>query len=142
MVKGASGELTVKLIPHTDEGKAVDVDGVNTLLWAIGRDANMVNLGIELTKVEMERGFIKVDEYQNTSIPNMYALGDIAGKKLLTPGMAAILSLSLSHTHTHTYTHTHTFSLSHFFECYILQLPLLLVVSWLTVSLAMSPTPS
>ena len=86
MVKTANGELTVKLIPHTEEGKAVDVSGVNTLLWAIGRDANMVNLGIEVTKMETERGFIKVDEYQNTSVPNFYALGDIAGKKLLTPG--------------------------------------------------------
>ena len=31
-------------------------------------------------------GFIKVDQYQNTSVPNVYALGDVAGKKLLTPG--------------------------------------------------------
>lgn len=84
VVKTGNG-LTVKLVPHTDEGKAVEIEGVNTLLWAIGRNANMVNLGIEATKVELERGFIKVDEYQNTSIPNMYALGDIAGKKLLTP---------------------------------------------------------
>ena len=96
MVKGATGELTVKLIPHTDEGKPLDVTGVSTLLWAIGRDANMVNLGIDITKVELEKGFIKVDEYQNTSIPDMYALGDIAGKKLLTPGIA----LSLSSTST------------------------------------------
>ena len=76
----------MKLVPHTDQGKAVEVEGVSTLLWAIGRNANMVNLGIEATKVELERGFIKVDEYQNTSVPNIYALGDIAGKKLLTPG--------------------------------------------------------
>ena len=85
VLKTGSG-LNVKLVPHTDEGKAVEIEGVNTLLWAIGRNANMVNLGIEATKVELERGFIKVDEYQNTSVPNMYALGDIAGKKLLTPG--------------------------------------------------------
>ena len=85
MVKTDSG-LTVKLIPHTDQGKAVDIEGVSTLLWAIGRDANTVNLGIESTNVDLDRGFIKVDEYQNTSIPNLYALGDIAGKKLLTPG--------------------------------------------------------
>ena len=76
----------MKLVPHTDQGKAVEVEGVSTLLWAIGRNANMVNLGIEATKVELEKGFIKVDEYQNTSVPNIYALGDIAGKKLLTPG--------------------------------------------------------
>ena len=27
-----------------------------------------------------------MDKYQNTSVTNMYALGDVAGKKLLTPG--------------------------------------------------------
>ena len=96
MVKGASGDLTVKLIPHTDEGKPLDIAGVSTLLWAIGRDANMVNLGIDVTNVELEKGFIKVDEYQNTSVPNLYALGDIAGKKLLTPGLILVFLLSLS----------------------------------------------
>ena len=34
----------------------------------------------------MERGHIKVDEFQNTSVPNIYALGDVCGKALLTPG--------------------------------------------------------
>ena len=85
VVKTENG-LTVKLVAHTDLGKAVDIEGVSTLLWAIGRNANMDNLGIETTKVELDRGFIKVDEYQNTSVQNLYALGDIAGKKLLTPG--------------------------------------------------------
>ena len=85
MVKTGS-DLTVKLVPHTDEGKAMDIGGVSTLLWAIGRNANMVNLGIDVTGVELEKGFIKADEYQNTSVSNIYALGDIAGKKLLTPG--------------------------------------------------------
>lgn len=27
-----------------------------------------------------------MDGYQNTNVPNIYALGDVAGKKLLTPG--------------------------------------------------------
>ena len=33
-----------------------------------------------------KKGFISVDAYQNTSVANVYALGDVAGKKLLTPG--------------------------------------------------------
>ena len=99
VVKGTNGDLTVKLVPHTEEGKPLDIDGVSTLLWAVGRDANMVKLGIDVTNVELEKGFIKVDEYQNTSVTNMYALGDIAGKKLLTPGIAlSSLSLSLLET--------------------------------------------
>ena len=50
----------------------------------MGRDANIVDLGIDQTGVKLDwRGFIEVDEYQNTSVTNMYALGDVAGKKLL-----------------------------------------------------------
>ena len=53
----------------------------------MGHDANIVDLGIDQTGVKLDwRGFIEVDEYQNTSVTNMYALGDVAGKKLLTPG--------------------------------------------------------
>ena len=32
-----------------------------------------------------DRGFIKVDDYQNTSAKGVYALGDVAGKAFLTP---------------------------------------------------------
>ena len=78
------------------------------------------SLGVELDK----KGFVSVDAYQNTSVPNVYALGDVAGKKLLTPGMlpshthtlkqafSLSLSLSLTHTHTHTHTFTHTVAIA------------------------------
>lgn len=32
------------------------------------------------------QGHIKVDEFQNTNVPKVYALGDVCGKALLTPG--------------------------------------------------------
>ncbi len=77
----------MSLVPNTEEGKAQDISGVDCLLWAIGRDANAVNLGLDTTGVELDKkGFIKVDEYQNTNVKSLYALGDIAGKALLTPG--------------------------------------------------------
>lgn len=78
--------LTVSLIPHTDQGKAQDLTNINCLLWAIGRDANLVDLGLDKTGIKLNsKGFIDVDEFQNTNVKNMYALGDVAGKKLLTP---------------------------------------------------------
>ncbi len=81
-------ELTVSLVPNTDAGKAQDITNVNTVLWAIGRDANMVDLCFDKTGAELtKRGFVQVDEYQNTTVKNLYALGDIAGKMLLTPGL-------------------------------------------------------
>jgi glutathione reductase (NADPH) len=91
-VKKAGENLTVSLIPHTSEGKAQDVSDVSCLLWAIGRDANMVDLGVASTGAELTKnGFIKVDEFQNTTVKNLYALGDIAGNKLLTPGMYVLV---------------------------------------------------
>ena len=86
-MKKAGEKLTVSLIPHTPEGQPQDVSDVSCLLWAVGRDANMVDLDISSTGVELtSKGFIKVDEFQNTTVKNLYALGDIAGNKLLTPG--------------------------------------------------------
>jgi len=55
------------------------------LLWAIGRVPN-IDLNLEATGVNLtDHGFIQVDEFQNTTNPNTYALGDVCGKALLTP---------------------------------------------------------
>ncbi len=67
-----------------------------TLLVAIGRKPNTENLGLEGTGVELDRGFIKVDGFQRTGEPGVYAIGDVvAGTPLLAhvataEGMVAI----------------------------------------------------
>ena len=56
------------------------------VIWAVGRKANVYQLNLEAAGVELtERGFIQVDEYQNTTTPGIYALGDVSGEKELTP---------------------------------------------------------
>ena len=86
-MKKTGETVRVSLKANSDEGKNEDIPDVNCLLWAIGRDANMVDLGMPITGVKINsKGFIDVDQYQNTSVSNIYALGDIAGNKLLTPG--------------------------------------------------------
>lgn len=63
----------------------VKITNVDCILWAVGRKPH-VNLGLERTGVELDAtGHIKVDEFQNTSHPGIYALGDVCGKWLLTP---------------------------------------------------------
>jgi len=66
----------------TTDGQTLETD---VLIWAIGRvpqtDINLQAAGVELT----ESGVIKVDEYQNTTAPNTFALGDVCGRLLLTP---------------------------------------------------------
>ena len=56
------------------------------VIWAVGRKANVQQLNLEVAGVELtERGFIQVDEYQNTTTSGIYALGDVSGEKELTP---------------------------------------------------------
>jgi len=54
------------------------------VLVAVGRRPNTENIGLENTGVELDdRGFIKVDERQQTADANIYAIGDVAGGVLL-----------------------------------------------------------
>jgi len=79
-VEGQKGQtLTV----HTDKGEKIEVD---TVLWAIGRRSCTDNMGLEKVGVELDKkGDIVVDEYQKTSVDNVFAVGDVQGKALLTP---------------------------------------------------------
>lgn len=59
---------------------------VDTLIWAIGREPATDMINLQAAGVETDpRGYIKVDEYQNTSTKGIYAVGDNIGKIDLTP---------------------------------------------------------
>jgi len=60
---------------------------IDTLLWAIGRKPELSKLNLDVTGVEKnEAGHIKVDDYQNTNVDNIFALGDVCDKGFeLTP---------------------------------------------------------
>jgi glutathione reductase (NADPH) len=61
-------------------------DGFDCLIWAIGRDPTTRGLGLENCGVAVDRdGFITVDKYQSTSVPSIYAVGDVTGQAQLTP---------------------------------------------------------
>jgi len=68
------------------DGK-VETVTADALLVAIGRKPNTDNLGLEGTKVELDRGFIKVDPYQRTGEPGVYAIGDVVAG---TPQLAHV----------------------------------------------------
>lgn len=54
------------------------------VLVSVGRAPNSANLGLENTSVKLdEKGFIKVNEHQETDEPHVYAIGDVAGGVLL-----------------------------------------------------------
>lgn len=57
-----------------------------TLLWAIGREPNTEGLGLEAIHVRTDKhGFVQTDAYQNSSVPGIYAVGDVTGRAALTP---------------------------------------------------------
>jgi len=63
-----------------------ELGGYDCLIWAIGRSPNTDQLNLEAIDLICDvRGFISVDEYQNTNIDNIYAIGDVTGKATLTP---------------------------------------------------------
>lgn len=66
----------VKFSAALSNGKREDFE-VEKLLVAVGRKPNTAGIGIENTRIELDRGFIKVDEYQRTAEPGVYAIGDI-----------------------------------------------------------------
>ena len=64
----------------------VGMDGVDEIIYAIGRKADLDTLNLDKAGVATnDRGFIEADLYQQTSQPNIYALGDITGRAALTP---------------------------------------------------------
>jgi len=65
------------------EGKPQVLEA-ETCLVAVGRAPNTQDLGLEKTRVKLERGFVKVNPYMQTDEPGVYAIGDIvAGTPLL-----------------------------------------------------------
>ncbi|HYQ42013.1 MAG TPA: glutathione-disulfide reductase [Polyangiaceae bacterium] len=59
---------------------------VEALFWTIGRHPNTESLGLDAAAVGTDRdGHIVVDEWQNTTTPGVYAIGDVTGRATLTP---------------------------------------------------------
>lgn len=65
-----------------NNGKELSAEG-DIVIVAIGRKPNCEMTGIENVGIELEKGFIKVNECMETSVKGIYAIGDVTGKILL-----------------------------------------------------------
>jgi len=62
------------------------LEGFDTVIWAVGRRPNTDGMNLQATGVARSgHGFIPTDEFQNTNVSGIYALGDITGRDQLTP---------------------------------------------------------
>jgi dihydrolipoamide dehydrogenase len=66
-----------------DDGKGAKQMTVDRVISAVGVTGNIENLGLEKLGVKTDRGTIVVDGYGKTSVPGIYAIGDVAGPPML-----------------------------------------------------------
>ncbi|KAE8451126.1 hypothetical protein EG329_004798 [Mollisiaceae sp. DMI_Dod_QoI] len=79
--EGKGDKKVLKL--HLEGG---EVMVVNELLWAVGRKPETESLKLENAGVKVgKKGYIEVDQFQNTTVEGVYALGDVTGQLELTP---------------------------------------------------------
>lgn len=82
----------VSALKQTENGTRVfSSDGqcigeFDTVIWAVGRRPSTAGLNLEMASVEvLSNGVIPVDDFQNTNVKGIYAIGDITGTAPLTP---------------------------------------------------------
>jgi dihydrolipoamide dehydrogenase len=80
--KGITLEYTVGV------GKPQTLEA-DSCLVAVGRAPNTANLGLEKTRVKLERGFVKVNGFMQTDEPGVYAIGDIVANSPLLAHVAS-----------------------------------------------------
>jgi dihydrolipoamide dehydrogenase len=83
--------VTVRSVAPTAGGVAVEVEAAGAretvtaaqVLMAVGRAARTRGLGLEGLGVRMDGGFVTVGPTMETSVPGLYAIGDVTGRQLL-----------------------------------------------------------
>ncbi|HEX2958879.1 MAG TPA: dihydrolipoyl dehydrogenase, partial [Chitinispirillaceae bacterium] len=73
-------DTVVVTLDKNGELSTVEVEKV---LVVVGRIPNTVGLGLEKLGVELEKGFVKVGKYNETSVQGIYAIGDVVATPLL-----------------------------------------------------------
>ncbi|MEM7208560.1 MAG: glutathione-disulfide reductase [Pseudomonadota bacterium] len=79
-LESAGDSITI----HTDNGAALE--GFDTVIWAIGREPLSAGLSLEAAGVDVDsRGYIPTNEWQETNVDGILAIGDVTGRAQLTP---------------------------------------------------------
>ena len=107
--QGIKFELSAKVLNTkvSDSGMEIEYEingeqknySAEKILMAVGVQANTDNLGLEKIGIELDRGFVKINDSMQTSSPNVFAVGDMTGKLMLahvafTQGVIAAETIS------------------------------------------------
>ena len=80
-VEGVKVGNEVEVTVSSPEGKKTVTGEV--ALMAIGVQGNSENLGLEALGIQVEKSFIKVNQFGQTNVAGIYAIGDVSGPPLL-----------------------------------------------------------
>ena len=97
------GKDSVSATIETTDGKKEELT-VDRVISAVGVVGNIENLGLEKLGVKIDRGTVVVDGLARTSVPGVYAIGDVAGPPMLAhkaehEGVVAIDAIAGKHPH-------------------------------------------
>ena len=93
MNKNLSG---VTLEIEKEDGSRENLEG-NMLLVAVGRTPNSESIGLESVGIRTERGFIPAGDYYQTSVPGIYAVGDVINTPLLAHAASGEGEIAVTH---------------------------------------------
>ncbi len=87
-----------------EEGGKTQQITVDRVIAAVGVVGNIENIGLEKLGVKIERGVVKVDDFNKTNIPGIYAIGDVCGPPMLAhkaehEGVICIEAIKGMHPH-------------------------------------------
>ena len=97
------GKDSVTATIEAKDGKKEDLT-VDRVISAVGVVGNIENLGLEKLGVKTERGIVVADPYGKTSVPGIYAIGDVAGPPMLAhkaehEGVICVEAIAGKHPH-------------------------------------------
>lgn len=63
----------------------ISISNIDCLIWAIGRSPNIAHLNLKNTDICLKNSAIQINKYEQTTVKNIYALGDVTNTYNLTP---------------------------------------------------------
>jgi dihydrolipoamide dehydrogenase len=81
-VQGIAVDGGTAKVSILSQGESSVLEG-DAVLVAVGVEGNVDGIGLEAVGVEVDRGFIPVDDMMKTNVEGIYAIGDVTGKLLL-----------------------------------------------------------